>query len=240
MRQETAYTHFMKLQVSETRQKKMFKLDGATHSVIGKRSVYANGYWDYFIPMAYAYTQPRVLMIGLGLGTTSYQLHRLLGRKTKVDAVEIDGKVADLARRNAPEAMPDRLIIADGCDYVAETRSGYDMIVLDAYWRNASVPGGFFSGSFVGNAKRILHAKGVLAVNYTMSPQGLLHWLGFGRRLKRNFNVYKVQTDHADTVVLLCSKGMDKEEMLERIAPKVPADRRMKSLMASYRRMKEL
>ncbi len=219
---------------------KMFKLDGATHSVINKKSVYTHGYWDYFIPMAYAYDRPGVLMIGLGLGTISYQLHRLLGSSVKVDAVEVDRKVADLARRNAPEAAPDRIVIADGYDYVAKTKRRYDIIALDAYWRNASVPGCFFRESFAENARRILHQKGMLMINYTMSPQGLMRWFGFKRMLKRHFNTYKVLTNRADVTVLLCSKGMGKEELLSRITGRAKIGSRMRVLFGSYRQMKKL
>lgn len=240
MRHDTAYSHLMKLEVEETGQMKAFKLDGATHSVISKRSVYTRGYWDYFIPLAYAYPRPRVLMVGLGLGTTSYQLHRLLGKKVRVDAVERDGKVAELARRNAPEALPDRLFVADGYDYVAGTSTRYDVIVLDAYWRNASIPGRFLEESFAENAGRTLRAKGVLAINYTMGPQGMLRWFGFKRMLKRHFGVYKVATNHIDSVVLLCTKGMDKEEMLARISERANDGGYMKKLVGSYRSMGEL
>ncbi len=230
----------MKLQVGETRYIKMFKLDGATHSVINKMSVYTHGYWDYFIPLAYAYRKPRVLMIGLGMGTTSYQLHRLLGSSVRVDAVEIDRKVAEIARRNAPEAMPDRLVIADGYAYAKKARKRYDIIVLDAYWRNAAVPGRFFSESFTRNAHSALRAKGVLAINYTMGPQGMLHWPFYKRLLKKYFTVYSVSTDHSDVIVLLCSRGMGRDEMVERISSRMRASGYARLLLGRYKRMKQL
>src|SRR5271157_711829 len=101
VKHETLISNGVSIQVVENDKMRMFKLDGATNSVLNKHTIYTKGYWDYFIPLVYAYKNPKILMIGLGIGTTPYQLHTLFGKGMKMDIVELDKEVVRLARKYA-------------------------------------------------------------------------------------------------------------------------------------------
>ncbi|MBI3926578.1 MAG: fused MFS/spermidine synthase [Armatimonadetes bacterium] len=76
----------------------------------------------------------RVLVVGLGGGSLSKALARLLPAAT-IDSIEIDPVVADVARRfffyrEGPQV---RTFVEDARVYVERTDAEYDLIVLDAF-----------------------------------------------------------------------------------------------------------
>lgn len=241
VRHEEVYSKGVKLQVVENGRLTMLKLDSATQSKIDRRSVYMGGFWDYFIPLAYAYDKPRILMIGLGLGTIPYQLHSLLGNMVRLDIVEYDSNVVALAKKYAPARFRDRLFVEEGCGYVVRTSARYDVIILDAFSKGARIPKQFYEETFVRNASRILKADGVLAINYPMHPYGIVKLGGYKRLLKRFFTLYSIGTNSTgDMQMIVCSKKLDKAAMLKRIRKKMKPNRENRSVVNSYRDMREV
>ncbi|MGA3020606.1 MAG: hypothetical protein ABSD68_01500 [Candidatus Micrarchaeales archaeon] len=241
VKHETLISNGVALQVVENDKMRMFKLDGATNSVLNKHTIYTKSYWDYFIPLVYAYKNPKILMIGLGIGTTPYQLHTLFDEGIKMDIVELDKKVVRLARKYALTRIKDNIIIGDGEEYVAKTKKKYDIIILDAYGKGARIPKQFYTKRFVENASRILNGKGTLAINYAMHPYGILKFLGYRKLLGRFFKVYGVNIDkYGGMQVIVCLKeGFGKNEMLRRIKRRMNIDEETRTLLRSYLIMKE-
>lgn len=241
VKHEEVYLKGVKLQVVENDKVRMFKLDGATNSIINKKSIYTGGYWDYLIPLIYAYKNTKVLIVGLGIGTSVYQFRTLFGNKIGIDVVELDGAVVRLAEKYAPGGIKARITIGDGYEYVLKTKKKYDIIVLDAYGRGALIPKQFFRSEFAGNASRILNAKGTLAINYAMHPSGILRFVGYKKLLKCFFNVFAIRvTSLGDTQVILCSKGLGKGDLLKKIRKSMPSNKTTSALFRSYSEMKEL
>jgi spermidine synthase len=241
VKHETLNSNGVKIQVVENDKMRMFKLDGATNSVLNKHTIYTNGYWDYFIPLVYAYKNPKILMIGLGIGTTQYQLHKLFDGRMKMDIVELDKEVVRLARKYALIRTKDNVIIGDGEDYVAKTKKRYDIIILDAYGKGAKIPKQFYKERFIENASRILNNKGTLAINYAMHPYGILKFGGYRKLLSRFFRVYGVNSDkNGGMQIIVCLKdGLSKNEMLRRIKGRMNTDEENRHLLKSYLLMKE-
>jgi len=241
VRHEEAYSKGVKLQVVENDNVRMFKLDGATNSILNKKSIYTGGYWDYFIPIAYAYENPRILMIGLGIGTTPYQLRALLGRRFKMDIVELDSEVVRLARKYALVKLAERIFIADGCDFVKRTRNRYDLVILDAYGRGANIPPQFLSESFIGSVFGVLRPRGALAINYAMHPLGALRFGSFRNFLKKYFKAYSVKTDSfGDMQIIIGTKDVNKRDILARIRKRMRATKENRVLLNAYRGMSSL
>src|SRR5271157_3496842 len=84
------------IRIVDTPEKRLLNLNGAVFSKISKKSVYTGGFWDYFIPLAFAFDRPRVLVLGLGGGTMPYQIGTLTKGKASIDSVEISRKMAGL------------------------------------------------------------------------------------------------------------------------------------------------
>ncbi len=238
VRHEEAYSRGAKLQVVENDSVRMFKLDGATNSIIRKGSIYTGGYWDYFVPLAYAYANPRILLIGLGLGTTPFQLHALLGKSVRIDIVEVDEEVVKLARKYAPWTAGDRIYVQDGRNFVSDTRKKYDILMLDAYWKGARIPNHFLTEEFMRDAYDALAPDGVLAINYAMHPSGILGFGAFRKLLDRFRCVWSISTDtYGSMRIIVCSKTLDKKKLLAKISRRFNGK---PSLMKSYRDMREI
>ncbi|VVB77466.1 Polyamine aminopropyltransferase [uncultured archaeon] len=229
----------VKMQVVETSEKKLFNFDGATFSKLDKRSIYTRGYWDYFMPLAFVSKEPRILMIGLGGGTIPYQIGTITKGRAAIDSVEIDPKIAKLAKKFVPR-LYGKVIIGDGCDYVMRTRKRYDLVILDAYEGSARIPKQFTGNEFVENAHRILSENGVLAINYALTPGNLLRLGIYKYRLRKKFSLYSVKTTRlGDMIVLLGLKRMKKEALIARIKNGMVQDRENADIIKRYSKMRK-
>lgn len=241
VKHDTIVSDGLKLQVVENDKLKMFKLDDATHSIINKRSVYTHGYWDYLLPIFYTYKNPRVLMIGLGMGTTAYQLRKLFGKRIRLEIVDNNAAVVNFSRKHSPNLKKERIIVADGLAYLEESARKYDVIVLDAYGKGARIPKQFLKDRFAHAARGALKKKGVLAINYAMNPIGIIRYGSYRKVLKRLFKAYSVKTDVlGDTLILLCSSSREKDELLEKMRSKMRINRANSALLEAYEQMKSL
>jgi spermidine synthase len=240
VKHETVFSKGTLLQVVYNDDLVMLKLDGATNSRINKKSIYTGGYWDYFLPLAYAYKNPRILLIGLGIGTTPYQLHSLLDG-FKLDIVEYDEQVVKFARKYSPSKIRDNIIVEDGFEYVARTEKKYDIIMLDAYGKGARIPKQFYCEDFVKNAHRILGKEGVLLINYAMHPYGIIKFGGYAKLLSGMFRSYRVKVEgSSDMQIVVCSKSLGKGALIKRIRSKMKRTSESRKLMREYSLMERI
>jgi len=241
VKHETVVSKGLKLQVVENKKLKMFKLDDVTHSVINKRSVYTHSYWDYFLPLFHAYRNPRVLMIGLGMGTTAYQLRKLFGKRVGLDIVDNNADVVKLARKHSPNLEKENIVVADGARYLEKSGKKYDVVVLDVYEKAARIPEQFLKERFVRSAFKSLKNDGVMGINYAMNPLGIVRFGAYVKVLKRHFKVYSIKAGSiGDMQVILCSKSIEKEELLGRIEPSMKINRATSPLVVAYNQMRTL
>lgn len=110
----------------------------------------------------------RSLMIGLGGGTFTTMLRRLLPQ-VSIDAVEIDPMVADVARRffGVREDARFHIHVCDGVDFLTDHRQPYDLIFLDAYGAD-TVPQPMTTRVFFETVRERLTARGILVVNISV------------------------------------------------------------------------
>lgn len=227
------------IRIVETAEKKLFKLNGTSFSKLNKRSVYTNDYWDYFVPLAFAFDRPRVLVLGLGCGTIPYQMGTLTKGRAVIDGVEISRKIAGIAKNFMPKVYG-KIIVDDAFDYAARTKKKYDVVVLDVYDGSVSMPKKFFSNEFVGNVRRILSDDGILAINYVKTPGNVLRFGIYKFRLRKAFKVYAVKaTLFGEMTVLVCSKSFDKDRLLIRIRQRFALNKENLRIMKRYAKMKK-
>ncbi|MDE1874334.1 MAG: methyltransferase [Candidatus Micrarchaeota archaeon] len=218
---------------------KVLKYGGITYSKKKASGVYTGEYWDYFIPAAYAFKSPRVLLIGLGGGTVAFQLTQLMHDSVSLDVVELNKRAVELAQTFAPEIKAN-ISLGEGSAYVETTNRRYDAILLDAYV-SSKIPDQFLQRRFVDNAHRALSEEGVLAVNYAMNFMGALAYRDYVHKLKERFTVFRVNTAIFEgNVILLCSKRMGKEELVGRIAKNMLQTKENELLIRNYRAMDRL
>ena len=194
------------------------KFNGITYSRRNEKGVFTGSYWDYFTPLPLLYNRPNILMIGLGGGTIVYQLNRLYGRKLNMDVVEIDEKMVKLAKEFIPEDIKKiNLFIEDGIEFLKKSKKKYELVFLDAY-DGDKIPDGFLDERTILYINDTLTIDGVLAINYAMSFKAIVFFQNYIGKLKRYFKVYLVNNPlGSGNTIILCSKKMDKTEILERI-----------------------
>lgn len=110
----------------------------------------------------------RVLMIGLGGGMFTSMLVSHLD-DLEVDAVEIDPAVVDVATAwfGVTPTERFRIHVADGGDFVADTKERWDLIFVDAYSGNG-IPGHLATPEFFCALSDRLTGRGLVVLNLSV------------------------------------------------------------------------
>jgi spermidine synthase len=126
-------------------------------------------YWDSLVPEGLTFgADARVLILGLGAGTTAKIITRRFG-PVAIDGVEIDPLMVELGKKYFSLDEPNlNIIITDAASFVKEARFKYDLICLDIFMGGV-VPKEFESKEFLDGVKGLLKDEGVLAINKIFS-----------------------------------------------------------------------
>jgi spermidine synthase len=118
--------------------------------------------------LAFTAGRERALVMGLGGGAFPMMLHRRFAGM-KVDVVEINPVVADLAKRFFSVREDERLkiIVDDGARYMKQEGPRYDVILLDAY-SDEGIPEHLRSAPFFEDVKARLAPKGAAVINIAL------------------------------------------------------------------------
>ena len=194
------------------------KFNGITYSRLAEKKIFTGSYWDYFTPLPLLYEKANILMIGLGGGTIVYQINKLYGKNINMDVVEIDKKMVELSNEFIPEEIKKiNLFVEDGIEFLKKDKKKYELVFLDAY-DGDKIPDSFLEEKTIENINRVLTEDGVLAINYAMSFKAIVFFQNYIGKLKRYFKVYLVNNPFGSgNTIILCSKKMDKTELLEKI-----------------------
>lgn len=118
-----------------------------------------------FVGLALCEEPRRLLVVGLGGGTLPMFLRKHYPNAT-IDAVDIDPNVVDVAQRffgfRQDEYM--RAHVADGRQFIEQTRQPYDAIFLDAFGSD-SVPAHLTTQEFLRAVRRAVKPDGVVIGN---------------------------------------------------------------------------
>jgi predicted membrane-bound spermidine synthase len=113
--------------------------------------------------------RPAGVLIGLGAGELAVALERA---GIQMDAVEIDPKIAQVARDHFGFDLPrERVHLIDGRVFLERGTSTYDYIVLDAFLGD-ELPWHLFTVESLRAASRRLRPGGLLVANYTSIVTG--------------------------------------------------------------------
>ncbi|MCR5486333.1 MAG: fused MFS/spermidine synthase [Lachnospiraceae bacterium] len=124
-------------------------------------------YYDYAMAAPVMSGSPEdMLVLGMGTGTYGRQCLRYF-KDLKVEGVEIDGRITDLAGLyfDAPEEVP--VYTYDGRAFLMADDRKYDVIMVDAY-QDISIPFQMSSLEFFREVRDHLKDNGVMVVNMNM------------------------------------------------------------------------
>jgi len=209
----------------------------STNVAFGVQSIYRKDgklsgyYYEYalaaplFRPEASLDEPLEVLVLGLGTGTFSKQLLKYYPNSHS-DAVEIDAKIAELARTHfnlQPEEAD--VFVNDGRMFLDSPDCGqYDVILADAY-QDITVPFHMSTKEFFAKLKTHLKPNGVLIVNINMKSgdfEGVPEYLS--QTVKTAFStVYRMDLDVVTNSLLFCSNNPDMlDQYRKNIAGSIP------------------
>jgi spermidine synthase len=139
----------------------------AVHSIYRFGQYLTGNYWDDFLvaPLAVLGHAPaRLAILGNAGGTTARAYGHFLPA-TRIDAVELDARVSEIARRFFSLRAPHlRMITADARPFLRTSKGGYEAIFVDAY-RQPYVPFYLATREFFELARRRLVPSGALVIN---------------------------------------------------------------------------
>lgn len=115
-------------------------------------------------------TKDRILVLGGGTLTLPQHLARLYPQAV-IDVVEIDPKLADIARAHFEYADPAnvRLIFDDARTYVNETTVTYDIVIVDVYG-DVAVPFSLMTREYGDRIAALTRRDGVVIANMIAGP----------------------------------------------------------------------
>ncbi len=152
----------------------------ATHSLYRPGSYLTDDYWDDFLvaPRTVLGAPPRRLAILGNAGGTTARAYGHYFPGTAIDAVEIDPRLTDIARRWFHMTAPHlRTFAEDARPYLRRTGERYDAIFVDAY-RQPYIPFYLTTQEFFQLVRERLTPGGVVVINVG-HPEG-------DRRLERD------------------------------------------------------
>ena len=109
------------------------------------------------------------LMLGLGGGTMANFFQNDLG--FTVDAVELDQRIGEVARRYFALSGNVNVIVDDARHYLEQTQKKYDLILFDVY-RGEAPPPHVFTVESLAKTKSLLKEDGLIVVNFNGFLEG--------------------------------------------------------------------
>ncbi len=227
------------IDIYEWDSERVVKFNGIVYSRLNSKSLYTHEYWDFFLPLGFAFDRPKILMIGLGGGTIAYQLHRLKGPSVSIDVVDIDKEMVNVMKDFLKVDVGVNITIADGAEFVKGKRGCYDIVILDAYV-NDKIPVQFFDIGFVSAVSETLSENGIFAFNYIGSSNGHATLKEYLHVLSGYFTIYELNTGFftANTVIV-CTKKMRKDDLLAVINANMQKDKENAFILDAYATMRE-
>jgi spermidine synthase len=231
-----ADTQYHRLTVTEDAVARHLRFDKSNQSAVALDDPFRSviRYPDYLhLALAVKPDARRVLVLGLGGGAVTKRYWRDYPQM-RVDSVEIDPVVVDVARRyfGLPEDERLRVFTQDARRYIQTSSDTYDIIIIDAYYDDA-LPFHLTTEEFLREVKARLAPDGVVAYNVVSAVEG------DGSRLFRS--MYRtaggvwtrlwvfpiglgkdgITIARRNTIVLATDVDLTQSELLTRIASRV-------------------
>jgi spermidine synthase len=168
-------TQYHRITVTDRGNVRSLKFDNRRQSAVDLRDGFTSDirYTDYLhLAMAVKPDAKRVLVLGLGGGALPKRMFHDYPA-VRIDSVEIDPVVADVARRyfDLPDDPRVRVFVGDARQYVKTTKERYDVVVVDAYYSD-SLPFHLATEEFFEQVHGVLAPDGVVAYNVISSVEG--------------------------------------------------------------------
>jgi len=169
-------TEHHQLRVVDTEGVRSLEFDGHRQSAIRLDDGFASDirYTDYLhLTLALNPDPHRVLVLGLGGGALPKRMWRDYPAIERIDCVDIDPEIVEIARRYFELPEDDRLCVHvdDGRHFVQRSTERYDIAAIDAYYADA-IPYALATEEFFRELDERLADDGVAAYNVIGAVEG--------------------------------------------------------------------
>lgn len=141
--------------------------------------LYTRGYWDYLaaLPMFSSKQNLSVAVLGAAASTTERQMNSFWNgsKQFSFTSVELDGDLFQIGDIyfHAPER---RKVTSDARSFMSSETNTYDLIVIDVYSRELTVPFHLATQEFFQTIKQRLSSDGIVAINLNAANQDTI-WI---------------------------------------------------------------
>lgn len=160
-----AESFYGQLKVIDKLNKRWLSIDGAGHTGINMKTGLSLFPYAYYLEIM-NYMRPEAkdaLVVGLGGGSVT---RRFRHYGLRVDSVEINEKIVDIARRFFGFDVPEeKVYIEDGRTFISSTEKRYDFVILDAFAGSDSPPVHLLTKEMFAEINNILREDGILGIN---------------------------------------------------------------------------
>lgn len=175
---ESAYQYIRVQETADGARQLMYNEGISFQSEWHPERILTGYYYDYYQTLPLLFDRDRdlnVLILGLAGGTISRQLYNFYGDRVRVDGVEIDKKVLDVAYTYFDLSQPNLSVYEDdGVVYLMRTNKKYDIIIIDAYQNQYYIPWTMTTIEFWKMVTEKLSPNGIVAMNVVGGPSSLL------------------------------------------------------------------
>ncbi len=165
-----AETHYQYIQIAETTDSRWLLLGSPGkyfQSIYKKNTILTGKYCDYYYLLPFLTQQPEtpdILILGLAGGSISRGIKHFFPN-SKIDGVEIDSKVINIAKQFFDIDKQNINIINQGArEYIKNCQKKYDIIIMDTFTNN-NIPWHLTTTEFFTHVKKQLKKDGFLAIN---------------------------------------------------------------------------
>jgi spermidine synthase len=136
----------------------------------------------------------RILVLGVAGGTVIHLLHELY-TEASITGVDIDKTMLDIGTKYFSLSTVPHLLLtaADARTFVSETRSHWDLIVIDLFI-GFSIPPFVGEDGFLDNIHRVLSPNGIVLINYLHELEYIRLSDLFLAKLHRHFRTVRDST----------------------------------------------
>lgn len=187
---------------------------GYFSSKYDKDSFLTGSYYDNFLMLPYLLPQDNILdllVVGLGGGTMTRQYQHYYSPiyKLKMDGVEIDQEVVDVAKKYFElEQKNLNIFVEDGRVFLKNSNNKYDLIVVDVYARQSYIPHHMATIEFVALGKKHLNLGGIVAYNVSDNSVDKLRLNRIVNTMSKVFDhVYKIYPNVGSEYLVLGSNN---------------------------------
>lgn len=166
---ESVYNY---LQVKDTKESTILSTNVlfGVQSITMKNDSLTGMYYDYALAAPLmtkaGAAKSKILILGMGTGTYAAQCRKYFG-DVKIEGVEIDEKITNLAHEYFSLPNDIDVVTYDGRAYLQALDEKYDVIMVDAY-QDITIPFQMSTVEFFTSVKEHLNEGGVMVVNMNM------------------------------------------------------------------------